>query len=268
MEFDADQLARLKDLGLSDYARRAYLSLLRLGTAEARAVSEAASIPPAKVYATLDLLKERGLVEVTPLKPRKYTPVPMEAFFDRQLEDREDELERFRARREEFVDLFPITGHLVPSARARMLWVAGRRNVLQHFREGCVEAEREIFVRGPASLVGEGATLGRLLDLARARGVDVHVASVGSLATDPGVELVALATFDARLAVFAQLLPGAPVGGRGHETALSTTESGFVGELRAILAGTASAERPGFARGEAVDGVPSSWFGAGSPPVG
>jgi len=51
-----------RHLGLSEYEARAYVSLVREGTSEARKLSMKCGVPRTKVYGTLKKLIERGLV--------------------------------------------------------------------------------------------------------------------------------------------------------------------------------------------------------------
>ena len=251
MQFGSEQMGQLKSFGFSAYAARAYLALLRLGVAEARGVSELAGIPTAKVYGTLEQLQRRGLAQVTLGKPRKYAPVPMEEFIERQLQEQEEQLASLRARREELVRLFPVLGTTTEVAgRAHMTAIAGRRNVMQRFREACMATEEDVFVAAPAELLGPDGPVGRLLEQARARGVRVHVvpgvsgADREALATahaplpadaEPAAQ-VTIATFDERTALFLRLSSEAGHGARAKETAICTGEVAFVRSLRALLA--------------------------------
>lgn len=59
----------LQELGLSLYEAKAYVSLLSLGEATAKELSEYAKIPRTKIYEVLDKLEERGFIERQPSTP-------------------------------------------------------------------------------------------------------------------------------------------------------------------------------------------------------
>lgn len=62
----------LECLGLSGYEAKVYLALLKLGEATAQEISSESSIPYSKVHSILNILANKGLVEVILLRPKKY----------------------------------------------------------------------------------------------------------------------------------------------------------------------------------------------------
>lgn len=250
MDFPSAPMSQLKEFGVSVYAARAYLALLDLGTAEARGVSELANIPTAKVYGTLMQLQRRGLAEVTPGKPRKYSAVPMEEFLDRRMREQLEELEDIRERKQELMEMFPIRGTATVQKRPQTTTVEGRRNVLQHLREACASARESVFIVMSPRLRAD-LSLRRLLDATAARGVRVHQLDdvlradimgesvVGeTLAAARGThdEAVLLATFDEHLAMLVHLPEPPRKDPHRREAAIHTTEPGFVHPLRRLLA--------------------------------
>jgi sugar-specific transcriptional regulator TrmB len=271
IESDAAQVRWLRDIGLPLYAARAYLALLQLGVAEARAVSELASIPTAKVYRTLQQLQKHGLVEVTLDKPRKFAPISMEAFVDRQIAERVDGLESLRARREGLIDLFPIAAAAQSPLPSRMISIGGRRNVIQRFRDACDAASKEILVASTPDLASGDGPLGRGLVDAETRGVQVRMlravpylvrASAGLLplsATSASPrsahpdEHVAIATFDRSAVLFASLPPQGRTNALSQASAVYMSEAAFVGPLQALMAAYDPRRVPaGPVRGHAV----------------
>jgi sugar-specific transcriptional regulator TrmB len=94
-------MSDLGDLGLSSYEEKAYRSLLSLGPATARAVSEAAGVPRGRVYDVLNGLEARGLVRTRDRDPTQYAPVDPEVATDRLLAERERDLAAERRRYED-----------------------------------------------------------------------------------------------------------------------------------------------------------------------
>ncbi len=64
----------LRELGLTEYETRAYLSLLEKGATTASKVSEHANVPYSKIYETLNLLKRKGWIETKRGRPIRYYP--------------------------------------------------------------------------------------------------------------------------------------------------------------------------------------------------
>jgi len=73
--------SEILNLGLSKYEMRAYVSLVLEGMCEARKLSLKCGVPRTKIYATLNKLKERGLVYELPVEPQKFAPEPPSGVF-------------------------------------------------------------------------------------------------------------------------------------------------------------------------------------------
>jgi sugar-specific transcriptional regulator TrmB len=94
-------MSDLADLGLSSYEEKAYRSLLSLGPATAREVSEAGDVPRGRVYDVLNGLDARGIVRTREGEPTTYAPVDPEVAADRLLSARERDIEAERQRYED-----------------------------------------------------------------------------------------------------------------------------------------------------------------------
>jgi len=71
-----DEAILLKEMGLTEYETKSYLTLLKLGIATAEQISEAASIPLPRVYDTLVELQKKGFVLISKGRPKKFKPNP------------------------------------------------------------------------------------------------------------------------------------------------------------------------------------------------
>ena len=89
-----EEIELAKKLGLNEYESRAYLSMLRLGNAEASLVSKNASIPRARVYDVLTSLEKKGFIEKKPSKPVAYVAVAPSKAFSSLKEQKQQHLER------------------------------------------------------------------------------------------------------------------------------------------------------------------------------
>jgi len=71
----------LRELGLTDYEARAYLSLLEKVGMTAGQLSEAADLPYSKIYETLNALEKKGWIKIERGRPSRYYPKsPSEAW--------------------------------------------------------------------------------------------------------------------------------------------------------------------------------------------
>ena len=89
-----EELELAKKLGLNEYESRAYLSMLRLGNAEASVVSKNAAIPRARVYDVLTSLEKKGFIEKKPSKPVAYVAVAPSKAFSSLKEQKQAHLEK------------------------------------------------------------------------------------------------------------------------------------------------------------------------------
>lgn len=64
----------LRELGLTEYEARAYLSLLEKGVLTASEVSEHANVPYSKIYEALNSLERKGWTETRRSRPSRYYP--------------------------------------------------------------------------------------------------------------------------------------------------------------------------------------------------
>lgn len=246
-----DRIAKLREFGLSEYAARAYLALLDLGTTEARDVSGLSKVPASKIYHILDQLHEKGLVEILPEFPRKYAPVPFEDYLDRIQAEHENAALALKRERAALLDLFALTGDVTGGDRGGVTLLRGRRNVLDRFDDLLRGAKREIFLLGtPGLLVRQRAWL-PLVREAAARGVAVRLLVPAPLseAEVPPVALVrlredegaaergAILLVDGARALLAHFLPDDGHSLEGSDTAVYTDQEGVVAILASLAGG-------------------------------
>ncbi len=65
----------LKNLGLSEYEARAYVSLVAAGASSARSVADVAHVPRTSAYKILTSLERKGFVRSIEGRPRRFAPV-------------------------------------------------------------------------------------------------------------------------------------------------------------------------------------------------
>lgn len=74
----SDAIDRLRQLGLSAYAARAFVALVAIGEATATDVSRDSEVPRTRVYDAVDELAEWGLVDVRESSPKEFSAVSVE----------------------------------------------------------------------------------------------------------------------------------------------------------------------------------------------
>ena len=90
-----DLVKVLKILGLTEYEAKAYLSLIKIGVADAKTVSEISGVPRTRIYDVIHSLERRNLVQATSSsRPTKYSPLPIEATLDELKKGLLEELNR------------------------------------------------------------------------------------------------------------------------------------------------------------------------------
>lgn len=121
-----------KKLGLNEYESKAYLAMVRIGSAQVAAISKSATIPRARVYDVLTSLENKGFVVRKPVKPVEFTPLsPAIAFKNLEKKKKEEfsnhlnELSAIKKSLESQLSLAKISA---PAAN-EVYWVEGRGNI-------------------------------------------------------------------------------------------------------------------------------------------
>lgn len=78
---EKEVVAKLQELGLSQYESKCYISLLRENPANPYQISKRAGIPTAKIYEVVHRLEERGLIAACAGTDKGYAPKPPEVVF-------------------------------------------------------------------------------------------------------------------------------------------------------------------------------------------
>ncbi len=97
-------IEKLKKLGLTGYEAQAYLTLLKLGDAEADEIAINAKIPMGRIYNVLSSLEETRLVRAQDTRPRRYACVEPEAALERLSKNKLDELKQISSEIETLAD--------------------------------------------------------------------------------------------------------------------------------------------------------------------
>lgn len=149
-----ERIQRLKEFGLTDYQARVYLTLLDLGTASASQVPALSRVPRTRIYATVRQLHDKGLVQILPEKPLRYTAIPFSAYLDNLAEEFRGRADRIDANRDRLAQEFRVLASEAVETRGRFEAIYGRRNVRKRIVEMYMRAQREIITVGSARSPG------------------------------------------------------------------------------------------------------------------
>jgi hypothetical protein len=73
----------LVDLGLTQYERRALVTLMVSGVADAATLCREGAIPTSKIYRAMERLRDLGLAQIQPSRPRLFAALPPDAVSER-----------------------------------------------------------------------------------------------------------------------------------------------------------------------------------------
>ncbi|WP_049979467.1 TrmB family transcriptional regulator [Halolamina rubra] len=161
---------QLQALGLSAYAARTFVALVRLGDGSAKEVSENADVPRTRVYDAVEELADLGLVDVQHSSPKRFWAVSTETtgqHFDREYSHRVNTL----------TDALDQLSTGTRSTEQRGVWtVTGRETVTERIDEFVSSAEEEVVYMTVDDLLTERLT-DSLADAAD-RGVSIQLAGM------------------------------------------------------------------------------------------
>ena len=172
-----------RQLGLSEYEARVYVSLVTEGASEARRLSMRCGVPRTKVYGTLKKLMERGLVLELPGEPRKFAPTsPAEAFEHYLLHSKEETSERIISLTESdkvvslLEEAYEKTQSTIKPRKEEVWIVEGQSEMLSKVREMLSRAKKSVaVVTTENGFVLFYKTVGKLLDKLVENGVNVRI---------------------------------------------------------------------------------------------
>ncbi|MFB6108332.1 MAG: TrmB family transcriptional regulator [Haloplanus sp.] len=168
--FVEEAIRTLRTFELTEYEAKCFVALTRLREGTAKEVSEVADVPRARIYDSMDALKNRGLVSVQEAKPRKFRAVsPAEAV---------DLLEEeCRGRLDRLGSVLPRLGSPERSTGTGDVWtMEGETAVSERLATLVSDAEEEVLLAVAVTDLLDAGLLDALAD-AVDRGVSVSVGS-------------------------------------------------------------------------------------------
>ncbi|MFQ5885502.1 MAG: TrmB family transcriptional regulator, partial [Thermoplasmata archaeon] len=150
MPINERRIEKMKELGLTEYQARVYLTLLDLGISKASQVPSISRVPRTRIYSTMNQLHEKGLVEIIPESPIKYRPVPISDYLDKVAESHMRTADEIVSKKEELEQEFAVRGGMEAEETGRFEAIYGRRNVRERITRMYEESESEILLIGTA----------------------------------------------------------------------------------------------------------------------
>jgi sugar-specific transcriptional regulator TrmB len=169
-------VTQLKALGLSTYAARTFVALVRLREGTAQDVSKVADVPRTRVYDAASELHDRGLVDVKQSSPKQYWAISTETagrHFEQEYSHRVDVLT-------DALDTLETTSR---TTEQRGVWtVTGQDTVTDRVVEFISDADDEVVYMTTKALLTEeiAEALSRVSD----RGVSIRLAEMSRSAED------------------------------------------------------------------------------------
>ncbi len=148
MPISQDRIQKLEGFGLTEYQARVYLALLDLSTATASQIPALSRVPRTRIYATMQQLHAKGLVQILPEKPVRYKAVPFSSYLKTLAAEYRRKSVQLATNADTLSREFSITPLEVPERRGRFEAIYGRRNVRDRLVDMYEHAETEIIAIG------------------------------------------------------------------------------------------------------------------------
>lgn len=167
----------LKELGLTGYEIKAYISLLEFGTMTAAETSRRSGVPYSKIHEVLAGLEGKGWVESEHSRPSRFYPKsPSTA-----LETIKMKLETERRRNEEHVmsELIPLYAQKGVREKPEIWIVRGEFNIMTKVKETIQSCEKELMIAVPSILGNAPQYLRPMLINLKEKGISVKMLASG-----------------------------------------------------------------------------------------
>src|SRR6267143_3905493 len=153
-----ERVRKLMEHGLTEYQTRVYLTLLDLGAATASQISPLSKVPRTRIYATMQQLHQKGLVQILPETPLRYEPVAFDAYLQALSEDLRSRAKQIEGGLDAWAREFAINAQREPEPHGRFEAIYGRKNVRERLLRMYDIAAREVIgigtTKSPGRILG------------------------------------------------------------------------------------------------------------------
>lgn len=139
---------RLVELGMTTYEAKVFLALTRLGEASVSQIHGVADVPRSAIYDTIDRLEQRGIVESSTGRPKRFRPLSPKAAINRI------ESELLDAGKEARSGLESLAGSTQADASGVRIWVIrGKGRIREKITEIVGSAGRDLLIAGDPDIL-------------------------------------------------------------------------------------------------------------------
>lgn len=132
----------IKELGLSEYEKKAYLALLQLGRSKSKAVSRHSKVSYGRIYEILEKLEQKGLIMIQPTKPKTFQALDPKTAFSRIIAKRHERLDDMK----KSLDEIKIPMAIPLSVEDKTEILHGKEKQISIIKELHNKAEKEILL--------------------------------------------------------------------------------------------------------------------------
>lgn len=134
---------RLVELGMTTYEAKVFLALTRLGEASVSQIHCIADVPRSAIYDTVERLEQRGIVEVSTGRPKRFRPLPPKAAMSRI------ESELMDAGKEAQTGLEELAGSEHRDSSDVRIWtIRGRSRIVDKISDLVGSARKDLLIAG------------------------------------------------------------------------------------------------------------------------
>jgi sugar-specific transcriptional regulator TrmB len=157
---------RLVALGMTTYEAKVFLALTRLGEARVSDINAVTDVPRPAIYETLDKLEQRGVIEVSMGRPKKFRALPPKTAINKIESELKEAVDEARCGLEE------LAGSTQRDPSDVRIWIVrGRTRTVQKISDLVDSTKKNLFVAGHPRMLLE---LEEVWRRAKARKVRVH----------------------------------------------------------------------------------------------
>ncbi len=141
---------RLISLGMTSYEAKVFLALTRLGEARVSDINAVTDVPRPAIYETLEKLEQRGVIEVSTGRPKKFRALPPRMAIHKIESELKEAVDEARCGLEE---LAGSTQHDPSDVR---IWIVrGRTRTVEKISDLADSAKKSLFAAGHPSILLE-----------------------------------------------------------------------------------------------------------------
>lgn len=133
----------LEEIGLSQYEKKTYISLLRIGRSKSKKISKESGVSYGRIYEILDKLEDKGLITIFPTEPKTFDAVDPKLALKFFLKKQEERLSNLKS---------VVNNLVVPKKNERLIEedktfvLQGKQKQLAMIGEMHERAEKEILM--------------------------------------------------------------------------------------------------------------------------